>query len=176
MNTRRFAASALVAITSNVAAQSVKAPSGVDVVARLYRDFAWEAVVEAPNWNGHELVRQPRAVLAQYFDDTLVRLWLADRACEARTHGVCTIDFMPIWDSQDPSGSFVSITPTRDSALVHVELRRPYDKDARTLNYRLVKTAVGWRIHDIVRPGKWSLVSLLSGGPHGDDSVPHVQR
>jgi hypothetical protein len=163
-------------MSGTVAAQNAKGSPGLDVVARLYRDFAWEAVVETPTWNGHELLDQPRAVLARYFDDALVRLWLADRACASRTHEICKIDFMPIWDSQDPSGTFVNIAPTRDSTLVQVELRHPYYKEARALNYRLVKTAAGWRIHDIVRPGKWSLVSLLSGGPHGDDSIPHLQR
>jgi hypothetical protein len=175
MNGPRLAAIAIIAITSSIPAQKVKASPGLDVVARLYRDFAWEAVVETPIWRGHELLDQPRAVLARYFDDDLVRLWLADRACEARTHEICKIDFMPIWDSQDPSGTFVNIAPTEDSTVVTVELRHPYNQ-LKLLHYRLVKTAAGWRIHDIVLPGKWSLVSILSGGPHGDDSVPHLQR
>ena len=153
---------AVLAIAGNVAAQNVKTSSALDVVARLYRDFAWEAVVETPNWQGHELLDQPRAVLARYFDNELVRLWLADRACEARTHEICKIDFMPIWDSQDPSGSFVSIDSTADPTLVKVELRHPFKTQPRVLNYRLVKTPDGWRIHDIARPGNWSLVSLLS--------------
>jgi hypothetical protein len=152
----------VVATTANVAAQTVKAGSGLDVVARLYRDFAWEAVVETPNWQGHELLDQPRVVLARYFDNELIRLWLADRACEARTHEICKIDFLPIWDSQDPSGSFVSIDSTADPTLVKVQLRHPFKTEPRVLNYRLVKTPDGWRIHDIVRPGNWSLVGLLS--------------
>ncbi|HEV8215211.1 MAG TPA: hypothetical protein VGP95_05235 [Gemmatimonadaceae bacterium] len=153
---------AVVAIAGNVAGQSVRSGSALEVVARLYRDFAWEAVVETPNWQGHELLDQPRAVLARYFDNELIRLWLADRACEARTHEICKIDFMPIWDSQDPSGSFVSIDSTADPTLVKVQLRHPFKTEPRVLNYRLVKTPDGWRIHDIVRPGNWSLVSLLS--------------
>jgi len=52
-----------------------------------------------------------------------------------------------------------------DPALVKVELRHPFKTEPRTLNYRLVKTPDGWRIHDIVRPGNWSLVSLLSRKP-----------
>jgi len=168
MRVSRIAATvtaAVIAIGSNVAAHSDKTGRGLDVVARLYRDFAWEAVVETPPWHGHELLDQPRVVLARYFDNELIRLWLADRACEARTHEICKIDFMPIWDSQDPSGTFVSIDSTTDPALVKVELRHPFKTEPRTLNYRLVKTPDGWRIHDIVRPGNWSLVSLLSRKP-----------
>lgn len=54
---------AVLAIAGNVAAQNVKTSSALDVVARLYRDFAWEAVVETPNWQGHELLDQLHADL-----------------------------------------------------------------------------------------------------------------
>lgn len=151
--------------SGHLGAQTGRSPQAIDVVAKLYRDFAWEAVVEAPAWHGHELLDQPRAVLAKYFDDRLVRLWLADRACEARTHKTCNIDFLPIWDSQDPSGTFVTVTPTNDSTRVQVELRHPAKPAPRQLQYRLVKTTSGWRIDDISLPGKWSLVALLSKKP-----------
>ena len=159
----RLSAFAAIVLSRNVGAQ--KTTPAVDVVARLYRDFAWEAVVETPAWHGHELGDQPRVVLSRYFDDALVRLWLADRACEMRTHEICRIDFLPIWDSQDPSGSFVNVAATGDSSVVRVELRHPAHPEPRFLNYRLVKTSAGWRIHDISREGGWSLVRLLSGKP-----------
>lgn len=163
MTAFRISAIAVAFLAASVGAQ--KPNPALDVVAQLYRDFAWEAVVETPRWNGHELLDQPRAVLARYFDDGLVRLWLADRACEARTHEICKIDFMPIWDSQDASGTFVNIASTDDPSVVRVELRHPFNEEPRVLNYRLVKTSAGWRIHDISKTGGWSLVKLLSGKP-----------
>ena len=163
MNILRASALTIVALAGNVGAQRNKL--AVEAVAQLYRDFAWEAVVETPSWRGHELLDQPRAVLSRYFDDALVRLWLADRACEIRTHETCRIDFLPVWDSQDPSGTFVNIAATADPAVVRVELRHPAYPDPRYLNYRLVETSAGWRVHDIRREGGWSLVRLLSGKP-----------
>lgn len=164
MKVFRLSTIALVLFGMSLAAQDSKRSPGLDVVARLYRDYAWEAVVEYPVWHGHELLDQPRGVLSRYFDDGLIRLWLADRACEVRTRETCHINFVPMWDSQDPSGTFVDISPTDDSTLVQVELHHAFQGE-RTLNYRMVKTPVGWRIHDISLPGKWTLVDLLSKKP-----------
>jgi len=77
---------------------------------------------------------------------------------------LAAINFLPIWDSQDPSGSFVNITSTTDSTMIQVELHHPYNEQ-KVLNFRMVRTSAGWRIHDISRPGEWSLVSLLSRKP-----------
>lgn len=151
--------------TSLATAQRTRPSPGVTLVRQLYADFACEAVIDSGCDSRHEFVDQPKSVLAKYFDDNLVKLWLADRRCAARTHEICNLDFSPIWDSQDPSGSFVNISQTPDSAVVQVELRHPYYKEARLLDYRLVKTAAGWRIHDISRRGEWSLVGLLSRKP-----------
>jgi hypothetical protein len=107
-------------------------------------------------------VDQPRPVLARYFDDRLVQLWLADRACAARTHEICNLDFMPMWASQDPAGTSVKILPTADSTRVDVELRSSSSQESRTLRYTLTRTPAGWRIHDIARGKEWSLVGLLS--------------
>jgi hypothetical protein len=165
MNILRASTITIVALAGNLGAQ--KTNPAVDRVAQLYRDFAWEAVVETPDWHGHDLLDQPRAVLSRYFDDALVRLWLADRACGIRTHEICRMNFLPIWDSQDPSGTFVNIAATADRMVVRVELRHPAYTEPRYLNYRLVETSAGWRVHDISREGGdgWSLVRLLSGKP-----------
>jgi hypothetical protein len=120
-------------------------------------------VIEEPGCDArHEFVDQPQAVLSKYFDDRLVELWLADRRCAARTGEICKLDFSPIWDSQDPAGTFIRIVPTGDSSVVHVEHRHPAEKEPRTLEYRLVSTRRGWRIRDISRRGEWSLLQLLA--------------
>jgi hypothetical protein len=161
---RVFAVScvALVSALASGSAQTKPSPA-VAVVRQLYADFACEAVIDEPGCDSrHELVDQPRAVLAKYFDDQLIRLWLADRLCAARTHEICNLDFSPIWNSQDPSGTFIRISPTSDSTKVDVELRHPFYKEPRLLHYTLVPTRAGWRIHDIASGKEWSLVTLLS--------------
>ena len=141
----------------------VKPSASVALVVRLYADFACEAVVDTPGCDGHhELVDQPKPVLARYFDAQLVRLWLADRSCAARSHEICNLDFTPMWASQDPIGTTVRILPTVDSAAVDVELRNTQSSAKRVLRYALVKTPDGWRIHNISMGKEWSLVALLS--------------
>jgi hypothetical protein len=150
----------------SLGAQRSKIAPGLQVVRQLYADFACEAVIDEPGCDSrHELIDQPQAVLEQYVDAALTRLWLADRKCEARTHEICNVDFLPIWASQDPSGTFVRILPTSDSTRIDVELRHPYYTEPRVLQYTLVSTKTGWRIHDIARPGEWSLLALLSKKP-----------
>ncbi len=156
----------LFASTCVATAQRPQLPATVLLIRQLYTDFACEAVLNDPGCDSqHEFIDQPPSVLAKYFDDRLVQLWLADRHRALRTHEVGNLDFSPMWDSQDPSGTFVTISPTKDSTLVQVELRHPYYTEPRYLEYRLAKTNTGWRIHDISRRGQWSLVALLSGKP-----------
>ena len=137
------------------------------VVAQLYRDFAWEAVVEEPDWPGHGLLDQPRSLLSRYFDDTLVSLILKDRACAKRTKEVCRLDELPIWDSQDPAATALKIAATPDPTVVTVGFRYPANGQQITLAYHLVKTRAGWRIHDIVSHIGGSLLARLtpSGAP-----------
>lgn len=153
----------LTPLTVGLGAQTPKPSAQTTVVAALYADFACEAVLDEPLCDGrHQFVDQPKAVLAKYFDDQLVRLWLADRACAARTHQICNLDFSPIWDSQDPTGTVVRIVSAADSTHVDVELSRS-SPASRVLRYTLVNTQAGWRIHDISKGAEWSLVKLLSG-------------
>lgn len=137
--------------------------SAISVVQQLYADFACEAVVSEPVCGAqYDMVNQPRAVLARYFDDQLVQLWLADRECATRTREICNLDFAPIWDSQDPSGTSVRILATADSGVVDVEVYRHPTSEKTVLRYTLVQTRAGWRIHDIAHGDAWSLVALLS--------------
>ena len=73
------------------------------------RRFRMRSSIDDLNGCGiqHEFVDQPQAVLARYFDDQLVRLWLADLQCAARARAICNLDFSPIWNSQDPVGTVV---------------------------------------------------------------------
>jgi hypothetical protein len=141
--------------------------SPVTVVAQLYRDFAWEAIVDEPKSRDDALLAQPRIVLARYFDDTLTALILNDRSCAAKTHGICRLDFSPIWASQDPGASELRIAATKDPTVVAVRFRYPATGAMIQLSYRMSQTRSGWRVHDIVdSPGR-SLRAILEGtGAH----------
>ena len=135
--------------------------TAVAAVVQLYRDYAWEAVIDEPTESNLELMGQPRRVLARYFEDSLTTLILADRAC-ARVHGECNLDFSPIWDGQDPSGSAeMHIAATADHAVVAVTFRYLPNNQVIHLSYRMTRTVKGWRIHDIVSPRGWSLLAVL---------------
>ena len=143
--------------------EALHAQSGaVAAVVQLYRAYAWEAVIDEPTQPTLELMEQPGKVLARYFDDTLTALILTDRACAARVHGECNLDFLPIWDGQDPSGSAeMKIAATADPGVVAVTFRYLPNYQMVHLSYRMTRTTRGWRIHDIVSSRGWSLLALL---------------
>ena len=163
MRTSFLSAIALIAGASSVLGQRARPSSAVLTVAQLYRDFAWEAVVEEPEWRGHDLLDQPRTVLARYFDQQVVDLLLADQACESRTHQHCGLGTSPIWASQDPAATELKVLPTEDSSVVVVKFRYPSNGESIELRYQLLHTGTGWRIHDISQGSRWSLLALLSG-------------
>jgi len=132
-----------------------RSPEGI--VLKVYKDFAWEAVMAGP-YDG--LIQQPKNVLEQYFDEKLTTLILKDRACAERK-GMCNLDFDPIWDSQDPSAGDLTVEKTDNQNIISVKFRYPSNDKKIELKYRVTKTTKGWRISDI--SGKnWSLVSILS--------------
>jgi hypothetical protein len=150
-------------VVGALSAQRAPLSPRVALVRDLYSDFACEAVVDSPGCaERHEFVDLPIDVLRQYFDESLARLWVAERERAGRTREVGKLDFSPIWDSQDPPGTYVRILAISDSSHVEVELRHLADSEIRNLRYTLVRTSAGWRIHDIEAPKKWSLVALLS--------------
>jgi hypothetical protein len=141
--------------------QASALPSGDDspkgIVFKIYRDFAWEAVM-AGGWGG--LLEQPKEVLSQYFDANLTSLLLKDRVL-ANKEGMGNLDFSPIWASQDPSAVDMKITGADKPNLVKVEFRYPSNGQKIELTYKVTKTNRGWRISNII--GKdWSLLSILN--------------
>jgi hypothetical protein len=136
--------------------------TGVALVAQLYREFAWEVVVEEPMWRGHAFIEQPRVALARYLDSSLTTLLLADRECERRTQGICNLDFDPIWDSQDPGATGLKVTGTRDPTVVSVRFRQFPTGNEVALSFHVVHTQAGWRVHDVRYPNGSSLLGILS--------------
>jgi hypothetical protein len=136
-----------------------------DTVARMYKDFAWEAVIDEPRWDGEQLIEQPEPILRRYFDDRLTALILRDRACVAKSHEICRLNFDPIWASQDPGATELKVFPATSSNIVQVQFRYPGDKARIKLSYRMMRTARGWRIADIEYPSSRSL-SMILGADH----------
>ena len=137
--------------------------SSVGTVGRLYRDFAWEAVVASPNAPG--LAQQPKVVLLRYFTPQLAAALAADDACARHRHEVCALDFMPLWASQDPAAEELHISPGATSGHVAVRYTYPPTGAVISLEYRLLQTKAGWRVSDILYPSGNSLAGLLAAAP-----------
>jgi hypothetical protein len=147
---------AFLANTTAVAAE----PAPVAAVSRLYRDFAWEAVLAQPE--GLSLAQQPKAVLQRYFTPKLASALAADAACASRRREICRLDFLPLWASQDPSAQDLTVAQA-GPGLVKVTFATPSSKQATVLQLNVVPTKAGWRVADIVYPSGPSLAALLSG-------------
>lgn len=160
MNIRFLAGPILLLVAPIVCSASNPKSSPIATVTRLYRDYAWEAVIDEPAFSDSDVLDQPRKILLEYFDPKLADLILEDRACEVKSGLICHLDFSPIWDSQDPTGTVVDIHRSSNSLLVIVDIQYPGDDKSKTLTYRLSKTDQGWRISDI-SAADWSLLSLL---------------
>jgi hypothetical protein len=143
-------------------AQERKTSGAVAAVAKLYQDFAAEAVIDEPVLS-IDLFGRTRATMAKYLDDELVALVLKDRQCSRASHELCHLSFSPIWDSQDPVGTTVKIFGANDPARVLVELRYFERPGVRRLTYRMTQSPTGWRVADIDYAGQPSLLSLLRG-------------
>jgi hypothetical protein len=126
-------------------------------VARLYRDFQADG-----NNPARSFVDQPRAILAAYLDPSLTDLVASEGACVARRHAVCGLHFALLWGSQEPDAHDVTLRRTSDPAVVIVGLGGSEGSRYIEITYRLVKTGIGWRVHDVVYPHRASLRALLS--------------
>jgi hypothetical protein len=132
-----------------------------DVVAWIYRDFAFEAIMPL-YWKDAYLIDQPRETLQLYFTDDLAFLILKDRQCVEKTHEICNLDFDPIFASQDPGGMDLEISPADKSNTVHVQFMYPGNGQKISLSYEVENTLRGWRIKDIIYESGGSLRKILS--------------
>ena len=133
----------------------------VAIVRALYERFSAEAVLDSPS-PAAELADQPMSVLSRYFDADLVTLWRQDRACVVRTHEICRLDFLPLWDSQDASGATVAIQPESKPDSVQAIVTYP-SNEKHVLRYKLMRTPSGWRIHDIDFSGERESLRQILG-------------
>ncbi len=140
---------ACVGIGPAEAAEHAPSADAATTVVKLYRDYAWEAVIDEPGADGQDLFSQPASVLGRYFSPSLIALILRDRDCQQRTHELCRLDYAPLWDSQDPGATELKISQTKDPAKVAVDFTYPGDSEHMHIVYVLERTHDGWRITDI---------------------------
>lgn len=162
LNLRTLLCIAALGTTFTAAAEQSPSPDAVSVVAQLYRDFAWEVVMEEPATPEKSLLEQPREVLTKYFDDNLTALLLKDRACVNKTGELCNLDYSPLWSAQDPGAAQLKVLNSSRPGIVVVKFRQLAEKKNVELSYRMTKTKLGWRISDITDRAYGSLVSNLS--------------
>ena len=133
-------------------------PPQVEVITRLYHDFAFEAVLE--NSTAEGFIDQPKNVLLRYLTPKLADLLLRDRQCASTTHEICRLDFMPLWGNQDPIGSAVQVQPSSSPSSVIVRLR--YASSTTQLTFHLTQSSSGWKINDIsYGKGRSTLAEIL---------------
>jgi len=132
-----------------------------DVVAWIYRDFAFDAIMPL-YWKNASLAQQPGKTLLLYFIDELASLILKDSQCVKQTHEICNLDFDPIFASQDPGAMDLEVSPADKSNTVHVQFKYPSNGEKISLSYKVEKTPQGWRIRDIIYSNFGSLKKLLT--------------
>ena len=132
-----------------------------DVVAWVYRDFAF-TVVMSTYWENASLVDQSKETLLLYFTDELASLIIKDRQCMEETNMICNLDFNPIFASQDPGATDLKVAPADESNTVRVQFRYPGGGKTIRVSYEVEKTRRGWRIKDIIYSGSHSLRKILS--------------
>lgn len=128
-----------------------QADAGAAVVAQLYKDYAWEAIVSVHASFGEGLAHQSRAVLEKYFDPTLAALLVGDSECQRRVQGICNLDFDLLFASQDPRVADLDVVPLAPGR-VAVAFADPVSQNKTRLEFRLVMVGAKWKVADIIYP------------------------
>jgi hypothetical protein len=140
-----------------------KAETEAAVVARLYKDFAWQAIASQPDLFGEDLAHQSKATLEKYFAPALAELLVQDAVCQARSQGICNLDFELLFDSQDPRVTDLDVE-TLAPGKVSVVFKDPINEEKTKIEFNLAQVAGKWKIADIIyrKNGEPSLKKVLS--------------
>jgi hypothetical protein len=123
--------------------------SEAKVVARLYKDYAWQAFSTQSELFGDGLGGQSKAILEQYFTPDLAKLLVEDTACEIRTKEMCNLDFDLLFDSQDPRITDLEVARLAPGR-VRVQFIDPVTSETTRIDYQLIMVGGKWRITDIL--------------------------
>ncbi|UOD32094.1 DUF3828 domain-containing protein [Massilia violaceinigra] len=149
------------------AAMAAKPESEASVVARLYKDFAWQAIASQSDLFGENLAHQPRTTLERYFSPTLAALLVRDAACQVRSQGVCHLEGDLLFDSQDPRVIDLDVQ-TVASGRVSVAFKDPVTDEQKRIAFHLSQVGGKWKIADISygNERQRSLLKVLSRKDH----------
>lgn len=141
-------ASLALALGTAGAAVAAKPESEAAVVARLYKDYAWQAIAGPSNLFGKVLTHQPGATLERYFSPTLAALLVRDAACQVKSQGICNLGADILFDSQDPSVIDLEVQKLA-SGKVSVAFTDPVSNKHTRIAFHLSQVAGKWKIVDI---------------------------
>lgn len=147
------------------AAPAVAAPAGAatEVVARLYKDFGWQAFATNEVF-GEGLEHQGKEALMRYFSPELAELLVKDRACQRREQGICRLDFDILFDSQDPVVTDLDVKPG-SAGKVRVSFKNPVNGQTTNIEFVVARSAGKLKIVDVLYGAEAdrSLKRLLQG-------------
>nr|WP_314543255.1 hypothetical protein [uncultured Massilia sp.] len=145
------------------AASATEARGEAAVVARLYKDFGWQAFAAQQELFGEDISHQGRAVLDRYFTPALADLLMKDAACQIKYQGICKLEADILFDSQDPRLTDLDVQ-TVGTGKVSVTFSDPVTGERKQIDFDVTRVAGTWKIADIIYPGhgKLSLKTLLS--------------
>lgn len=138
-------------------------PAGAaDVVIRLYKDFAWQAMTGQPELFGKNLAHQDKSTLSRYFSPVLVDLLMKDATCQRKYQGICNLDFDLLFDSQDPRVIDLDVDAGVPGK-ISIVFKDPVDDKRTQIDFEVARFSGTWKIVDIVyRNNGTSLKTLLS--------------
>lgn len=161
----RIVTMALAALASGWAGTAVaaKAETEAAVVARLYKDFAWQAIGGQPDLFGDDIVHQSRTTLEKYFAPALADLLVQDVACQVKSQGICNLEADLLFDSQDPRVTDLELTAVAPGR-VAVVFKDPTNNETTNIEFLVAQVRGQWKIADIIysKGGRWSLKKVLS--------------
>jgi hypothetical protein len=153
-----FALMLLLALPRVGAADGLSGP--VDLVAELYHEYAWEAVIGAPVTR-ERFDGAPRETLERYLTPALAASLVADRERSERSGQVGALDFAPLWFSQVATATGLEVAATGREDEVRVSYQVPGSNERIEMRHRLTRTPAGWRIADIEYDEGLSLARIL---------------
>lgn len=153
---------ALFALAWGDAVAAAKAETEAGVVAKLYKDFAWQAIAAQTDLFGDVLANQSRPTLEKYFTPALADLLVKDAACQVKHKGICNLEVDPLFDSQDPRVTDLEVA-TIAPGRVAVTFKDPTNDEATKIEFVVAQIAGKWKIADIIyKRDRWSLKKVLS--------------
>jgi hypothetical protein len=132
------------------------------VVARLYKDYGWQAFALQDELFGEDIAHQGQAVLERYFSRELAGQLNQDAECQQRERGICRLDFDILFDSQDPAVADLEVQLLARGK-VQVRFANPKNGEATVILFLAAPTDGQWRITDVLygARGERSLKRLL---------------